>query len=65
MPGGIILPGENRRYREEPTVIEDLHFVPERKASLGWAWQDEQRVWGSVELAQHVMNRLLRRLLST
>ncbi len=64
MQGGIILPGENRRYLEEPTVFEDERYTPERTPALGWAWQDDKKVWGSAELAHQVVNRLLQRLTS-
>ena len=61
MPGGIILPGENRRYRIEPTVLSDTRYEPDRAVGIGWGWRFGGKVVSSADLAEQVVRRLLDR----
>ena len=62
MKGNIILPGENRRYLEEPPVVDEIRHEPDRSPALGWCWNSGGKLQSSTELADRVMRRLLERL---
>lgn len=62
MRGGIILPGERRRYLEEPKVFSDTRYSPDRALGVGWGWRSGNKLWSSFDLADATVRRLLERI---
>ncbi len=62
MKGNIILPGENRHYLEDPPVISEVRYKPERSPALGWCWKSNGTLLGSDVLAEQAIGRLFERL---
>ena len=63
MIGNIILPGENKRYLEEPPVVSEERYEPERSQALGWCWRDEGgKLSTSTALADRVVRGLIDRI---
>ncbi|MDO8794360.1 MAG: hypothetical protein Q7J25_07055 [Vicinamibacterales bacterium] len=63
MMGGIILPGENKRYLEEPRILNEQRYEPERSQALGWCWRDpDGKLSSSSALADRIVRRLIDRI---
>lgn len=62
MKGNIILPGENRHYLEEPPVISEVRYTPERSPAFGWCWKSNGTLLSSDVLAEQSIGRLFERL---
>ena len=62
MKGGIILPGERRRYLEKPAILAETRYEPDRGVSVGWGWRSGAQLWSSSDLADQIVRRLLDRV---
>ncbi len=62
MKGGIILPGEQRRYMGERPVLQQSRYTPDRVLGVGWGWRLDAKFVTSAELAEQSIRHLFERI---